>query len=194
MKLDSFIKNLGQTKVASAAAPPTKTAAETAAPAPAVTSAIRAALATIEQSKTASAPNSVEGDLKKIASETLAVEKTAEERHAHRLGEVMADGFASRLETYRAASEDLLSKQAAVVEGGAVSAEELALVKMARENPEAFLAEVQKGFQETMDQTKEAAERTYAENFDETVRTIHKKAADHYLAGYSIVAELAQTG
>lgn len=156
-----------QTKVASAA-PSANADSNT------IKSAIADVLSNVGSTKTASAETPT-NKLASIAADVIASEKSAMDKEAMTYGAAIADGFVARLSDYEKVANEKLASE--------VTAEDLELIKMARENPAEFLAQVQAGYDSQFAQEKQAAEAAYTETYNNTVAAIHKTASEHYLAG-----------
>lgn len=193
MNLQSLINGFDSSvKVASAepapAAKPTEKVA--AASSPALASAINDAISSIGTEKTAAVATPA-GEVAKLAAEVLGLDKEADLKHSHSMGRAFADGFVAQLDVYKGASENLLGQAKVAAEG--VSADELALVKMARENPAQFIADVQRGYAETQELAEKQAAATYEETYNNLVRGIHKTASDHYVEGYAVADDVLRS-
>lgn len=150
-------------------------------------SALDAALADTLRSLTTStkvASVQPEGELEKMAAAVIASDKSDEAKHAELVGQSMAHGFLATLDQFGAAAGNL-NKQASED----ITAEEIALVKMARANPQAFLEEVARGAAQG-GSDKAAEEQLYAETHDRVVAGIHKLSADHYMGGYTGMSQV----
>lgn len=180
MNLDQMLNNI-QTTIAPVA-PITKTASASASPA-ALDAAVSAALQSVGQAKTASAPTPTPtSDLEKMAAQEVEMDKQAEINHAYTLGVAMSDGFEAGRRQHEAAAVKVASE--------GVTAEDLQLIKLARENPQAFLAEVQRGFSDTVGQAKVAEDAEYVDVYNRTVAGIHKLASEHWGVGYATTCEV----
>lgn len=183
MKLKSLIAS------AESMAPTTKTASHTPAKTSNIASAIDEALAQAEAVKTASEGRNPSADLEKMASEIAFEQRDAEVGHAEKIGAAMADSFVRQLAAYETAAQNIAMEKAASMQ---ISADELEMVREARENPEGFIAKVAAaagvGADEEQLTEKQAAE-IWENTAQETVRGIHKVAMDHYAAGYATIAD-----
>jgi len=182
MKLKGLIGNIentGSVKTASQAAAP-KTGG--------VMSAINEALEQVELSKTASA-HTPSGDLEKMATEVAGANRDAEVSHVEKLGAAMADSFVRQIAAYESASEKIAMEKAAEMN---VTAEELQLVHAARTNPQEFIAKIAQQAEYDEYQNEKIAAEVWETTAQDTVRTIHKTAMDHYAAGYATVVEAIQ--
>ncbi len=195
MKFSSMLEGLSTTKIATEApkpsakpvtqqAPSEKTAGAQSALDSAVADALRQLPGT-GTSKVASAKP--ESELEKIAAATIAEDRAGEEKHAQLIGQSMAHGFLATLDQFGAAANSLNKTAAADV-----TAEELELVKMARANPEAFLAEVARGVAQG-GSDKAAEEALFNETSDRVVAGIHKLSTDHFIGGYSAMAQVLES-
>jgi hypothetical protein len=130
--------------------------------------------------KTASAATPAQpepSEVAKLAAETLAADKTAQLMHHSLAGQAMAHGFMQTLTQYGSAADGLATKTASEM---GVTAEDLQLLKVAKEDPERFLAWVYEGAQ-----VKQASDQqTYDATAQATLEGIHKLASDHFVAGY----------
>ena len=181
MKLASLLDHNNQsgvvTKTAQAkpAAPGTKSG---------VSTALEAALAQAEGvAKTAAEQNSPARELEKLASEVTSQNRDEELAHAQKLGHYIADGFIRNIASYEAAAEKLAMEKAASMQ---ITAEEIAMVREARENPKAFLAKVAAQEPQLTQAEAKALEEKTAQ---ETIRGIHKLAMEHYASGYKAMEE-----
>lgn len=173
-----------QTKTASA-----QPAATPAASKSALSSAIADAISTVGTSKTASAQTSANpaDDLEKMAKDVTDVRLKQAEIDGRLFGVAAADGLVQRLSQWEEASGSVKS---ASVEG--LSEETIQLAKLAQENPEEFFRQVSAGYQTEMARAKQAEDELYRDTYNNTVRLIHKTAAEHYLAGASAINEALQ--
>jgi hypothetical protein len=190
MNLQSILSGFdNKAKVASQEpAPTTKVANATASAgqSSALSGAIADAMASVGQTKVAAnGATQPKNDLLKIAEQTLGLDKEADIKHAEQMGSAFADGFVRRMTGYNEAAGNLEAvKQASEV--ASVTAEDLAFLKMARENPEQFLAEVERGRAAGTSEAEKRAADVYAETYNDTVRAIHKTASDHYQHAYAV--------
>ncbi len=193
MKLSSMIDSMSTAKIATEAPKPAAKPVVTQAPAEktagaqsALDSALLETLRSLPgtgSAKTASAQP--ETELSKLAAATIAEDHDAEEKHAHVIGQSMAHGFIATLDQYGAAGASL-NKSAAME----ISAEEIELVKLARSNPQAFLEEVARGMNQG---TKEASDEDIAATHNAVVAGIHKLSTDHYMGGYTAMAQVLES-
>lgn len=176
MEIKNLIKNLNQTtKTAGAEEDKTKVASEPGAAAPsALDASMRAVVSGLGSAKEASASASVSDVLTK---EAQAIEAANDER-ATRRGKLAGAAFAEQaLATFNAAGEaaEKMAKEAAA----SLDPETIALAKLAQENPEAFLRDVERGYRaqraaQGQDKTAQEAE----------LRHYHGVGTAHYLNGY----------
>ncbi len=163
-----------------AAKPENKPATQPASEKTAMDAMVAQTVASVRAVKTASASPTVQpasSDVAKIASETVAADKTAQLTQSSLMGQAMAHGFMQTLTQYGSASDGLAAKTASDM---GVTAEDLQLLKVAKEDPERFLAWVYEGAQ-----TKQAADQAdYDATAQATLEGIHKLSSDHYVAGY----------
>lgn len=182
MKLKSLIAS------AESMATTTKTASHTPVKTSNIASAIDEALAQAEAVKTASETRNPSADLEKMASDLAMGQRDAEVGHAEKIGAAMADSFVRQLAAYETAAQNIAMEKAASME---ITADEVEMVRAARENPSAFIAKVAEmsgmSAQEEGLTEKQAAE-IWENTAQETVRGIHKLAMDHYAAGYATIA------
>lgn len=170
MNLESLMPKVPQEKTASAA--PATPAAGTSSVAKA---AVAQALDAVKTVKTASAENPV-SHLRKMANEIAQSDMEKVEKLALFLGQTMADGYAQRLAAYEKVATEITEKNAS-----AVSAEDIALAKFAKEHPAQFMAEIQKAAaaqQDPQAEVKQAAE--------DMEQRIFELSSDHFLAGYEV--------
>jgi hypothetical protein len=183
MKLKSLIAS------AESMATTTKTASHTPTKTSNIASAIDEALAQAEAVKTASEARSPSADLEKMASEIALGQRDAEVGHAEKIGAAMADSFVRQLAAYETAAHNMAMEKAASME---ITAEEVEMIREARENPEAFIAKVASAIDSSDEDetlTEKQASEIWENTAQETVRGIHKVAMDHYAAGYATIAD-----
>lgn len=179
--------NNGQTKTASAQPQGTDKSS--------VDSAIESVLATMGTQKTASSEESPVNTLVKLAEQTAAIDKEAEVKHAQLVGRAMASGFVSELNDYSKAAAEM-TQQKLASEG--VTEEDLALIKLARENPDEFLRLVQQNagqdklaadqlatLEKFAAEDPKAFEAAVKEGFDATTEQLTKQAQAEYEEGYN---------
>ncbi len=191
MKMSSMIASMSA-KIATEAPAPTAKPAVVQAPAEktaGATSALDTALAETLRSlpgmstaKTASAQP--ETELNKLAAATIAEDRDAEEKHANVIGQAMAHGFLATLDQY-GASAGALNKSASAD----ITAEEIALVKLSREDPQAFLEEVARGMNQG-GSDKAAEDAMIVDTHNRVVAGIHKLSTDHFMGGYTAMAQV----
>lgn len=188
MKLSGVISSLNQNSKVAGAAPEAKppvqqpASEKTAGAASALDAAVADALRTITGStgKTASDKGSAtgpEGQLESMAAKVASAGASDLDDMADRIGLKMSHGFVRGLNQAGEAA-GALNK----VASQEITAEEIALVKMARENPEAFLNDVREGYMAGMAEKQAASEKV--------VEAIHKIASDHYLGGYTAMSQV----
>lgn len=193
MKLGSVIGNLNATNLAQPSAPAVKTAGDNAPGNDPVERASLAALNALRPGgeKTASAqggaPAASPVDALRAQAEKLAsIDKVAEVAFSRQLGAEFGDAFLQRIAQSEMASSSLLGLDKTASN---ISPDELALVKMARENPGQFLAEVERGYRDGIERQKTAS---YDEDFLKATRGIHHVASNHYVHGYQKTAALIE--
>lgn len=204
MNLQELIKSINTTAAPLNGAPATKTASASAdgADKSALDAAMGAALQALSTPKTAAEKETATpaatpvSDLKKIAEEQVEHNKQAELQHAYLTGMAMADGFVQGLNQYKEAAEKVAETQTLNTLPDGITAEDVELIKMAKEDPASFLQLVQQGYGDQIETVKQSSEQVYEEVYNQTVQGIHKVATEHYLAGYSaaqsVIQELAQ--
>ena len=126
--------------------------------------------------------------LRQHAEKVAGLEKSAELAFADQLGTTFADAAIRRIGEHTKAAETLLGIKTA----SDVTADEIAMIKMARENPRAFLAEVERGYLDGVARQKTARDASYDRDFLEATRGIHNVACRHYLHGYEKTASLVK--
>lgn len=150
--------------------------------------AINNALASFTQQQKVAAANPT-NDLNKLASEVISNDRLGEIKHASLIGRTMADGFFQRVEELNKAAE-LAQEEFHKTAMEQITPADIQLIKMAKENPEAFLQQVYQGAMAR----KEAEEKTaYEQSYRQTVELIHTKTAEHFIYGYSVVDELLKS-
>jgi hypothetical protein len=186
MNLKSLLSNVEPTAKVAAAEPPKPTEKTAAAPSQALSSSLNAAISAIGTTKVASAPEAPSGavaEVAKLAGSVIGMSKQADEQYMQHLADVFADRFVSRLGEHKAAADSLNAKTASEM---GITAEEIALVKLSRENPAQFLADVQRGMEDGQRGSEKSAAETYQETYNGVVVGIHKTAAAHYAHGYEV--------
>lgn len=131
------------------------------------------------QSKIAS--HSPVAAIEKLASDLAAQDQDSSIKTAHLVGAAMADGFMSQLGMYEKVAAQMAEKTASVSTGG-LDPSTVELVKIAQQDPQAFLALVQEAAGEDDQLLKQAEDETAAE----LERNILYKSAEHYVAGYEV--------
>lgn len=192
MKLGSVIGNLNATNLAQPAAPAVKTAGDASPGNDPVERASIAALNALRPGgeKTASAQGAAPANpvdaLRAQAEKLASIDKVAEVAFSRQLGAEFGDAFLQRIAQSEMASSSLLGLDKTASN---ISPDELALVKMARENPGQFLAEVERGYRDGIERQKTAS---YDEDFLKATRGIHHVASNHYVHGYQKTAALIE--
>lgn len=132
----------------------------------------------IQQEKVASEQNNQVNEpaahLKTAAVQYAQRNREEEERHARKLGFCMSEGFIAGVSAYEKAAEQL--SQEKVASSNDLSPDEINLIKNLRSNPDEFVEKI--------------AAIQVEKEFNETVRSIHKTASDHYLTGYAATQQL----
>lgn len=149
--------------------------------------AINNALASFTQQKTASANPT--NDLNKLASEVISNDRLGEIKHASLIGRTIADGFFQRVEELNKAAE-LAQEEFHKTAMEQISPADIQLIKMAKENPEAFLQQVYQGALARKEQEEKIA---YEQSYRQTVELIHTKTAEHFIYGYNVVDGLLKS-
>lgn len=189
MNLDEilFNKPTQQTKTASAQTPAQGHGQQ---PTAKTASAVSEALAAVTQNTKTAAETRPAGAaapvFDKLAADLAEQDKEGSIKMAQLYGAAMADGFMSQLGMYEKVAENLAQTQKTA--GDELDPEMVELVKMASENPRAFLARVEKAAQEEDAQLKEAEDKEAAE----LVQQVHLKAAEHYAHGYEVGAVMVR--
>ena len=169
MNLQSLIQGAPVEKTASAQAP-AQTRAE---------SAVQAALDAVKTEKTASVSASPVTGLRKIATEIAGQDQQKLASLADSIGRLMARGYVDELSLYEKAASEVMQKQASQMD-----ADDIALAKFAKEQPEQFLQYVQKlAAQRSGGADVAQVEKAAAEDLEQR---IFKSACDHYMAGYEV--------
>ena len=148
---------------ASASAPSTK-----------VASAVADAAAAASRSHVKVASTAPVAAIEKLARDMAAQDQDTSIKTAHLVGAAMADGFMSQLGVYEKVAAQMGATKTASVAAPGLDPSTVELVKIAQEDPQAFLSLVKEAAGE------EAEENTAAE----LERNILYKAAEHYIAGY----------
>lgn len=168
-------KSNGSTKTASAAPAPKSTVAD----------ALKAAVEGVSGStKTASSP--VMSDLEQLATKTAEQNKVATEAYVGTLGTAFFHGVVKEAAAYEAAAMKLASDKAAEM---AVTAEELEMVRLARENPSAFIEKVAEAAQGSEAVRTKEAQELYEREWREGEALIHKAASAQYENAYRVTTE-----
>lgn len=161
-----------------------------AAPAPkssTVNDALKAAVEAVGTSKTASAASPVLSDLEQLATKTAAQNKTADEAYMNVMGAAFFHGCVTEAANYEAAAVKLASDKAAEL---AITADEIAMVRLARENPSDFIEKVAAAAQGAEAERIKEAEELYRREWQEGEALIHKAASAQYVDGYRTMTEL----
>lgn len=174
---DILNKTNGTTKTASAAPSAAKST---------VSETLKAAVEAVNApatTKNASSP--VLSELEQLAVKTAEQNKVATEAYVGTLGSAFFHGVVKEAASYEAAAMKLAADKAAEL---AVTAEELEMVRLARENPSAFIEKVAEAAQDgEATRTKEAQE-LYEREWREGQTIIHKAASAHYENAYDVTA------
>lgn len=189
----------------------------------AVDSAIEGVLSSIGTMKTAAAAESPINTLTKMAEQVATIDHEAEVKHAQLVGRAMGAGFISELNDYSKAAADM-TQQKLAAEG--VTEDDLALVKLAKENPAGFLqwlqensgqdktaaeqqavlekfaaedpkgfeAAVKEGFDTKMGELTKQAQTEFDQGYNDAVRDIHKKTAEHFAMGFDAITKALNEG
>lgn len=152
-----------------------------AAPSTKVASAVEDAAGAVARAQTKIASDSPVAAIEKLASELAAQDQDSSIKTAHLVGAAMADGFMSQLGMYEKVAAQMSEKTAAVAAPG-LDPSTVELVKIAQEDPQAFLALVKEAAGEESAMLKQAEDETAAQ----LERNILYKSAEHYIAGYEV--------
>lgn len=177
MEIKSLIKNLNQTTKAASAEAGTKVASAPEVARPAAPSTLAASMSAVVSGLGSAKEASAASVSDVLTKEAQAIEAANDER-ATRRGKLAGAAFAEQaLATFNAAGEaaEKMAKEAAA----SLDPETIALAKLAQENPEAFLRDVERGYRaqraaQGQDKTAQEAE----------LRHYHDVGATHYLNGY----------
>ena len=137
---------------------------------------------------TPSAQRTVHSDLSKLAEEVAVSSFDRQVAQVDKLGTVMADAFVRRIGDWEEGSAKLASARASEAQ---LTHEELAMINDYRTNPALFVQKVAamvEGAEPEM--TEKQAADIYNTTAQETVRHIHKLAADHFAEGYRAAGEI----
>ncbi len=146
-----------------------------------VASAVEDAARTVARSQTKIASDSPVAAIEKLASELAGQDQDSSIKTAHLVGAAMADGFMSQLGMYEKVAAQLSEKTASVAVSG-LDPSTVELVKIAQEDPQAFLHLVKQAAGEEDHLLKQAEDEAAAQ----LERNILYKSAEHYIAGYEV--------
>jgi hypothetical protein len=152
-----------------------------AAPSSKVAQAVADAAASVSRSHTKVASVTPVDAIEKLASDVVSQDAEASIKTAHLVGAAMADGFMSQLGMYEKVAAQISEKTASVSMSG-LDPSTVELVKIAQEDPQAFLSLVKEAAGEEEALLKQAEDETAAQ----LERDILYKSAEHYVAGYEV--------
>jgi len=146
-----------------------------------VAAAVEDAAGAVARSHIKTAGASPVAAIEKLASELADQDQDSSIKTAHLVGAAMADGFMSQLGMYEKVAAQMAEKTASVSVPG-LDPSTVELVKIAQEDPQAFLALVKEAAGEEDALLKQAEDDTAAQ----LERNILYKSAEHYIAGYEV--------
>jgi hypothetical protein len=149
-----------------------------------VAAAVEEAAASVARSHVKTAGVTPMASIEKLASELAAQDQDTSIKTAHVVGAAMADGFMSQLGMYEKVAAQISEKTAAyqVPAGAGLDPSTVELVKIAQEDPAAFLSLVKEASGEEEMILKQAEDEAAAQ----LERNILHKSAEHWLAGYEV--------
>lgn len=147
-----------------------------------VAEAVSEATSAVSRARVKTASASPVEAIEKLARDMASEDQDTSIKTAHLVGAAMADGFMSQLGVYEKVAAQIAPSTKVASYSPGLDPSTVELVKIAQEDPNAFLGLVQEAAGEENAMLKQAEDETAAE----LERQILYKGAEHYLAGYEV--------